>query len=88
MRWPWGYAIGTRSGVMAFGAILYAVYGAVAGIVLVVPTLRLLDRARRRWRVKRKLCHACGYDLRASDGNCPECGTPNPRPQLTGDARE
>jgi hypothetical protein len=38
-------------------------------------------------------CSKCGYDMRSSVGNCPECGgapeaAPNHRLHLTGDARE
>jgi hypothetical protein len=49
-----------------------------AVIALGVPALGLIwpiaRHARTRRRARRGLCRACGYDLRATPRQCPECG--------------
>lgn len=46
---------------------------AVLGCHFVQMTIR---HYHRRFRQQNGLCISCGYDLRASTGICPECGTP------------
>jgi len=56
-------------------------WACVAGFGI-LPAAWSARRARRRGRLKRGHCTACGYDLRATPGRCPECGNepPCPRP--------
>lgn len=35
---------------------------------------------RSRRRIAKSLCGACGYDMRGSEGECPECGAECPKP--------
>ena len=45
-------------------------------VLLFLPTAMLLRREWRRFQRKRLgLCPVCGYDIRASTNQCPECGT-------------
>jgi hypothetical protein len=44
-------------------------------VTLPLPLLMIFKWRTRRVRLRRGQCVRCGYDLRASNGRCPECGT-------------
>ena len=48
---------------------------ALAALFAIAPMSAVAHHLARRRRRRRGHCPACGYDLRATPGRCPECGT-------------
>jgi hypothetical protein len=74
-----GFCIGRATDVLDRPGTWCAFVGVPHWVIVVVAAWTPARRARAWWRDWRRrrlgLCAACGYDLRASAGRCPECGT-------------
>jgi hypothetical protein len=49
---------------------------AIPGVFSLLCWIAYCRLSRRQYRLKNNLCMKCGYDLRASEERCPECGKP------------
>jgi hypothetical protein len=71
--WRWGSPRGNSIAMIA------APVWSVLAVTLIAPVGWLLERAYRSRVRQRDLragrCVSCGYDLRATPGRCPECGS-------------
>jgi hypothetical protein len=66
--WRWRPA----SRASLFARLVVPLWAFAVGAAL-LPSWRGVRRWRRSWR-RPGVCRACGYDLRATPGRCPECG--------------
>jgi hypothetical protein len=62
--------------------LIVAVVMAVTAIIFWRIFLREQRQFQAKERFERRQCVSCGYDLRASDDSCPECGFPIQAPDL------
>ena len=72
-RWPGGFWFESESQPSRSHVVLVVPHWAVATALFVLPGSVVVRRTRAFLRRSRKRCPACGYDLRATPGRCPEC---------------
>jgi hypothetical protein len=78
-----GFIYATRSseGYQEYDLDMPFWFPLLLSLILPVTSARRILRDRHRQRFG--LCLRCGYDLRASQGVCPECGSPILRPSAS-----
>jgi hypothetical protein len=79
----WGYFCRRTETEQRGGLVHYTVIlrlWQLAALTAVAPLLSIRRTLQRRRATSAGLCPACGYDLRATPGRCPECGTEPPPP--------
>jgi hypothetical protein len=72
---PFFYSATARPNDRDDMTILVIPHWALVAATLPLPVAWLLRRRRALRRHGAGLCPSCGYDLRATPGRCPECGT-------------
>lgn len=70
------YSVGQNVDEWAAGSQLSVPYSLLAIVLAVLPLTSAAHGMRRHQRLRTNRCVTCGYDLRASEDRCPECGTP------------
>jgi hypothetical protein len=63
---------------LALAAVMAPLLPMVAALAVVIGSLAYRStcaREQREHRLANRLCVRCGYDLRATPGRCPECGS-------------
>lgn len=69
--------------VWSYLTLSYWMPMALLAILPVLSVRRIIMWRRQRWRIRNQCCVSCGYDLRASNDRCPECGTAIPPSVVT-----
>ncbi len=73
-----GFASGKHDSFGDYSFIIVP-YWSLAVLTAILPGTAIIRGTRGRRiarRIRDGLCRNCGYDLRASESRCPECGTP------------